>query len=276
MSSTIKRAICYALRKVHLRRNFAADRQSHRQVGRITWMPSNIQPLAPLLLYVTLPICAVHQMPANEFALTRVYQNNTPLHDPDAFGALVDSNDEPQHASIQDDEASLASIPAMEPKGALFPYPNRSSLELGDWWEKAPKSRDAFRDLVHIVGHPSFVPADIATTNWDSMTGLTTRAATGSLQKIKLQSPLQTGGRGSNVKEYTAGILHHRKLTLCHPGANHQIRNEHLRRRYGGLKLVWTPPEKPEGTRVYGEIYTSDEFLKAEKGRHEQRFFQRR
>ncbi|KIK13777.1 hypothetical protein PISMIDRAFT_85011, partial [Pisolithus microcarpus 441] len=50
----------------------------------------------------------------------------------------------------------------------FHPYPNESSLLLGDWYwnHGSQKSQSSFRKLVAIVGNTNFCPDDIQSTNW--------------------------------------------------------------------------------------------------------------
>jgi hypothetical protein len=61
---------------------------------------------------------------------------------------------------IKADEASL-----------YYPYPNRSSLELGNWYWNGgvQKSQQSFNELVNIVTDSDFDRAGVLATPWDSI-----------------------------------------------------------------------------------------------------------
>jgi hypothetical protein len=53
---------------------------------------------------------------------------------------------------------------------ALGPYPNLSSLRLGDWyWSSTEKSMQDFKLLTSIVSDESFRPEDIRNTPWEKI-----------------------------------------------------------------------------------------------------------
>ena len=49
-----------------------------------------------------------------------------------------------------------------------YPYPNRNAFKLGDWfWNHGvQKSKGSFNELIKIVGHHDFHPADIRDVQW--------------------------------------------------------------------------------------------------------------
>ena len=70
------------------------------------------------------------------------------------------------------DDCGSAGHPAESRDPALFyPYPNRSSYLLGDWYWNGgiQKSKESFRMLIKIVGTPGFQPEVVNTMRWDSI-----------------------------------------------------------------------------------------------------------
>jgi hypothetical protein len=99
--------------------------------------------------------------PRNIFGLFRQYNSDkTPSHDPEENVNLQDLCDEPVAAG--------PTVPRLEPVGDFYPYPNRNSFRLGDWYwnHGAQKSRESFHKLLHIVGDPEFHPDDVRHTPW--------------------------------------------------------------------------------------------------------------
>ena len=99
---------------------------------------------------------------ANSFGLSRQYYGDRFLtHDPEDATTL-------QHLtltlSVVDDRDSAGRDSAL-----FYPYPNRSSYLLGDWYWNGgiQKSKESFRNLIKIVGNPEFWPGDVNTTRWD-------------------------------------------------------------------------------------------------------------
>ncbi|KIM51965.1 hypothetical protein SCLCIDRAFT_142181 [Scleroderma citrinum Foug A] len=99
---------------------------------------------------------------ANSFGLShRYYGNRFPTHDPEDATMLQHLTLTP---SVVDDRDSAGRDSAL-----FYPYPNRSSYLLGDWyWNgRIQKSKESFRNLIKIVGNPEFWPGNINTTRWD-------------------------------------------------------------------------------------------------------------
>ncbi|KIJ61919.1 hypothetical protein HYDPIDRAFT_95568 [Hydnomerulius pinastri MD-312] len=101
----------------------------------------------------------------NKFGLFRVYDTESlPRHDPEdpysvdnACLPCADGSD-----PVASDE------PLANP---YFPDPNEGAMHLGDWYwnQGAQKSRDSFKQLIDIVGDPSFSPTAAAHTSWDAI-----------------------------------------------------------------------------------------------------------
>lgn len=55
--------------------------------------------------------------------------------------------------------------------GSFYPYPNETSFRLGDWYWNGgvQKSQQSFRDLLGIVGSPSFSSEDVRKRNWSQI-----------------------------------------------------------------------------------------------------------
>jgi hypothetical protein len=88
----------------------------------------------------------------NKFGLFRRYSSNSPpSHDPDG-------NTTPEDLSDMPDSAQSAVS-----HDTFYPYPNRSSFQLGDWYWNGgeQKSHASFKDLVKIVGDPEFSPSNV-------------------------------------------------------------------------------------------------------------------
>jgi len=61
-------------------------------------------------------------------------------------------------------------------------------------------------------------------------------------------------------KEFSAGILHHRKLTSV---IREKITRSFIHLQMEPYKLFWQPSDAAKPVRVFGELYTSEAFLEA-------------
>jgi hypothetical protein len=95
----------------------------------------------------------------NKFGLSRRYATGLPSHDPEENNLLPELSDAPQFST----QNSISPT--------FYPYPNRSSFLLGDWYWNGglQKSRSSFNDLVDIIGSVEFHSEDIRDTKWDGI-----------------------------------------------------------------------------------------------------------
>ncbi|KIM57236.1 hypothetical protein SCLCIDRAFT_131068 [Scleroderma citrinum Foug A] len=102
----------------------------------------------------------IYQTQSNSFGLFRHYDKESiPTHDPE---------------DIPDDIARPSATRAMGHLRAgnpFHPYPNEVSFHLGDWYwnQGASKSKHDFKQLLGIIGSPTFRPDDIRNTKWASI-----------------------------------------------------------------------------------------------------------
>ncbi|KIK14842.1 hypothetical protein PISMIDRAFT_116321, partial [Pisolithus microcarpus 441] len=122
---------------------------SHAQPPDDTCPPSASQRVRPR---------ATFKSQVNGFGLFRVYDKDSVLlFDPED----PSSEDLPLQTPLRHGEED-------NPSNPFHPYPNESSLLLGDWYwnHRSQKSWSSFRKLVAIVGNTEFRPDDIRFTNW--------------------------------------------------------------------------------------------------------------
>jgi hypothetical protein len=171
---------------------------------------------------------------------------------------------------------------------SYYPYPTRSSFLLGEWYwnDGVKKSQTSFKNLIKIVGHPTFRPEDVARTNWgriNARLGGDIRDDSSKGEKIevgedgwvdeqvdgdwietpiKIKVPFHKRALHPGQEEFEAGKLYHRKLVSV-------IREKILRSSsYPHLhlepyELYWQPNEAPNPVRVHGELYSSRAFVEA-------------
>lgn len=175
-------------------------------------------------------------------------------------------------------------------RGIFYPYPNESSFQLGEWyWTGGPqKSHKSFSELLSIIGNPSFHPEDVSHTKWKAIDRVLARNKfddEGNMEDadsdvdaewldedagwnrtpINISVPFHNRAKHPGPKNYYAGDLYHRSIVsvirekLANPVHNQQFH-------YEPFELIWRPTgESTGGTRVYGELYTSQAFLDAHR-----------
>lgn len=98
--------------------------------------------------------------PKNTFGVFRRYHGvELPTHDPEREVDLAMLSNIPNQTSASDPMACV---------DPYYPYPNRASFLLGNWYWSggSQKSQADFKALIEIVGDESFSPADIKDTRW--------------------------------------------------------------------------------------------------------------
>ena len=211
----------------------------------------------------------------NSFGLFRLYdEDSLPINDPD----MATSGDEVDAPVLRNNISQPLEIVASG-GDPFYPYPNETSLLLGDWyWNQGhQKSQASFRLLLDIIGHTGYDPEDVRNTNW---TAIDRKLGNSSVRydntktdcewldhdsgwkktAIRICVPFhrRTGNPGS--KEYIVEDFHYRSLVdiirenLSDP-AHHRLFH------YEPYELRWQPPHKTKDVRVYGELHSSESFL---------------
>ncbi|TFK34101.1 hypothetical protein BDQ12DRAFT_700523 [Crucibulum laeve] len=203
------------------------------------------------------------QSVCNKFGLWRRYTRvDPPSYDPEENVTLAD----------------LCSMPLNTPtvsvldKVAMFPFPNRSSFMLGNWYwnEGAQKSQDNFQKLIKIIGNPDFSPLEIQKANWkginDTLGGHTNSQfewedidSGWHKSQVTIDVPFHRFTTRPGVREYTVTDFYHCSLMsvirekLSSP-------SHHTTFHHDPYELWWTSPSG-HNSRVYGELYASKLFL---------------
>jgi len=106
----------------------------------------------------------VYQTQSNSFGLFHLYDKESlPVHDPEDTSDDIAGSRPPGVQMLLTTSTQLSNT-----ENPFYPYPNKASLCLGDWyWNQGSlKSKDSFRQLLDIIGSPSFRPDDIQNTKW--------------------------------------------------------------------------------------------------------------
>ncbi|KAG2057433.1 hypothetical protein BDR06DRAFT_969243 [Suillus hirtellus] len=167
------------------------------------------------------------------------YSNCLPTHDPEEVMTLEDlilmhSDQECLDVNIL---APVMQNDSLEAPDTFYPYPNKSSFLLGDWfWNGSiQKSQKSFMGLLQIIGDPEFQPEDICATRWNFINhqlGSTVEDAEG-------RAPFEGAGWKKNP------------IKIKIPVHNHPY------------KLLWNGGRSETPICVHGELYTSDAFIQA-------------
>ncbi|KAG2359941.1 hypothetical protein BDR07DRAFT_1487592 [Suillus spraguei] len=107
--------------------------------------------------------------PQNIFGLVcQFFSSTPPSHDPEEAVTLWDISDIP--SSRQEQPLSNMET-TMHKTSPYYPYPNRSSLELGHWYWNGgvQKSQQSFNDLLTIITDPDFDSASVCSTPWEKI-----------------------------------------------------------------------------------------------------------
>jgi hypothetical protein len=207
----------------------------------------------------------------NNFRLFRRYhREGPPQHDPDENTTLHHLSD------VAADDTPATSKP---PPAVYHPYPNHSSFRLGDWYWNGgtQKSQASFKDLVSIVGDPTFLPKDIQNTHWDEVNQMLVDDevwnapdapdAGWTKTEVSILVPYQprrgaVSDPDAGPKQFVVGEFYHRNLVdVIKEKLSNPDHDDHFH--YEPYELKWQPNEKSLPVRVHGEMYTSQAFLDA-------------
>ena len=207
---------------------------------------------------------------ANSFRLSRQYYGDWLLtHDPEDATTL-------QHLtlmlSVVDNHDSAGHL---ADSALFYPYPNRSSYLLGDWYWNGgiQKSKESFRNLIKIVGTPEFWPGNINTMHWDFINaqlwagaeetgpGQSFEGASWTKTTVTIRVPFHKWTAKPGVYDYH---VYHRKLisVIREKLANPQ--HDELFH-YQPYNLLWQRGGSPAPMNIHGELYTSEAFLQTHK-----------
>ena len=130
-------------------------------------MKSSLRVYFGTLVTLGMRLHQVYWTQSNSFGLFCLYdEESLPVHD------LEDTSDDV--AGLQPPGAQMlltTSTQLSNMETSFYPYPNKASLHLGDWYwnQGALKSKDSFMQLLDIIRSPSFRLDDIQNTKWASI-----------------------------------------------------------------------------------------------------------
>ncbi|KAF7970284.1 hypothetical protein HWV62_24482 [Athelia sp. TMB] len=216
----------------------------------------------------------------NIFGLFRRYTDRLPTHDPEEVVNLAALTDR-----ASDYRASMDNEKMQTKEPVLYPFPNKSSFELSEWYwsDGNQKSQKSFQKLLRIVGAPDYKPEDIANTNWtkihetlgqntfdkdkapnrDSFLADEAYDAGWRRKPISIEVPFHRRSDSPGHKTFLVGDFYHRSLIeVLREKLGNSADDQHFH--YQPYELRWQPQANMDSTeRVYGELYTSPAFLEA-------------
>ena len=223
----------------------------------------------PSTLHLRSRILKFFRTPKNLFGLSRQYfSDKLPTHDPDQLVSLNDLCHDTDSQSTQPD-LSYQSI------GTFFPYPNQNSFRLGDWfWNGGEKSQGSFKELLDIVGDPSFQPSDVRHTKWSAINAALasndlededewTDTDAGWMRKpISISVPFHQRTALPGPRQYVGAELYHRSIVkVVRERITDPQHAEHFH--YEPYWLMWQPTDRHAEVRLHRELYTSEAFFEA-------------
>lgn len=220
--------------------------------------------------------------PRNIFGLSREYFGySIPEHDPEQFITTNDFVDQPELVSLPSLELGPSFTVDFEstPSTADFhPYPNQNSFLLGNWYwcGGVQKSQQSFSNLVDILKDPSFNTSDIRDTNWAKI-NTTLAGPHKPLEELEaewedeesgwVKTPVSIGvpfsyrAKNPGPKNYTISGFYHRSLvSVIKEKLSNAKDNQYFH--YEPFELRWHPKSGNLDGQVYGELYSSPEFIK--------------
>lgn len=221
---------------------------------------------------VTQRECRVFKTTSNVFGLFRQYHaENLPTHDPEEYVHLEDLCNEiiPADSSPQPDISTPHATP-------FYPYPNSSSLRLGDWYwnHGAQKTQADFKELMHIVGDPEFLSANVRNTKWDVINKVLgsdevdeewlDEDAGWLKDSVTINVPFHQRMAHPGIQSYTIPDFYHRSIVaILKEKLSDPVHHQHFH--YEPYKLYWEPRGDGHPVRVHGEMYSSDAFIEAHR-----------
>ncbi|KAG1807920.1 hypothetical protein EV424DRAFT_1543645 [Suillus variegatus] len=214
--------------------------------------------------------------PRNIFGLLRqFFSPNPPSHDPKEVITLEDISAIP--GSRRERLPLNGETPTLDEASPYYPYFNRSSLELGDWYWNggAQKSQQSFNDLIDIVTDSNFDRDGVRATPWRKI-NLTLgqndykegneewedEDAGWHKTQVSIQVPIARTNEQAGVQTYSGVDLYHRSLVSVIREKLLSARDDELFH-YEPYKLLWQSDHLQREVKIQGELYQSPAFMDA-------------
>ena len=218
----------------------------------------------------SLPRSRIHRIfrtPRNVFGLVRQY-----------FGKELPSVDPEENLTLADLTSPSPADKLSQPRSGFFPFPNRSSFLLGDWYWNGgvQKSQQSFKDLIDIVGNPAFQPNHVRHTNWSEINAtLGSTDVDGDAEwldedagwkktRVEIKVPFHSRMKIPGSQQYAAADLYHRSLVQV---ITERISDPHTGAQFHlePYELLWKRSSQHKEVGIQGELYTSEAFREAHR-----------
>ncbi|KAG2029896.1 hypothetical protein BDR03DRAFT_1017772, partial [Suillus americanus] len=212
--------------------------------------------------------------PSNIFGLVRQYFSSTPpSHDPETYITIADLSFIPGNSHF-DENLGLPAAPGSDFQ--YYPYPNRSSYQLGDWYwnQGVQKSQGDYMKLLEILSDSSFEATDVSSTHWkkiNSQLGMNDYDEEDDREEwededagwkrtpVSIQVPFSRTTETLGPRPYHAADLYHRSLVaVIREKLSNQRDNKLFH--YEPYQLCWNPSHLDAEVSIYGDLYTSPAF----------------
>ena len=209
---------------------------------------------------------------ANSFGLSRrYYGDRVSTHDPEDAMTL-------QHLTLTPptEEHGDSAEHVLENRDAslFYPYPNKSSFLLGDWYWNGgtQKSKESFKNLIKIVGSSEFQPEDVSSMRWNSINAQLRagREEAGPEQPfagpnwtktaVNIKVPFHKRTAKPGVYDYYVGDIYHRTIISVIREKLSNPQHDELFH-YQPYNLLWHRGGSPTPINVHGELYMSEAFI---------------
>jgi len=222
----------------------------------------------------SIPSCPKIKTQPNSFGLFQLYdEDSLPINNPDMENSLDEVG-----PFVARENSSKFNEGITDASNPFYPYPNKTSLLLGDWyWNQGHhKSQAGFKKLLNIIGDLEYHPKDVRNTNWMA---INQKLGNSSVQDDRTRGDCEWLDGDSGWKKVTVQICTPFHYCAWHPGPKeYTIEGFHYRSlvdiirqnisdpthrlfHYEPYKLRWQLPHKAKDVRVYGKLYTSESFL---------------
>ncbi|KAG0694232.1 hypothetical protein DFH29DRAFT_1006524 [Suillus ampliporus] len=200
--------------------------------------------------------------PRNIFGLLRqFFSPNPPSHDPEDAVTLEDIST--IHGNMR--ERPLSNVETtidevLDEASPYYPYPNRSSLELGDWYWNGgvQKSQQSFNNLVNIVTNADF---DCTGNDYeDGSEEWEDEDAGWHKTNVSIQVPFACTKDQAGVRMYSGVELYHRSLVgVIREKLANMVDDELFH--YEPYELLWKPNHLQQEVKIQSELYQSPAFM---------------
>ena len=226
-------------------------------LSHLSCPPSALTPPAPHL--PLFPSCPKIKTQPNSFGLFRLYdEDSLPINNPDTENSLDEAGPFVTHKNSSKFNKGIT-----DASNPFYPYPNKTSLLLGDWyWNQGhQKSQAGFKKLLDIIGDLEYHPDDVWNMNW---TAIHQKLGNSSIQDdktrgdcewldgdsgwknatVQICTPFHCCTRHPGPKEYTVEGFHYRSLVdIIHENISDPT---HWLFHYEPYELHWQPPIRPK------------------------------